>query len=227
MCSIILRIAADGVYVAANRDEMVDRAWDMPAEYWPGVIGGRDRLGGGSWLAVNRAGVMAAVLNRHGSLGPALGKRSRGDLPVMAAGYGDAAAAAAALAGIDAGDYRSFNLVIADANAAFLLVGLEAGAVTVTALAAGVTMLTSGAPNDVSMPRIARHLPKFHAAGFAQWGALLADKGDDWENALNIPPQGGFGTVCASLIALPRARGPAWRFAPGPPDVAGFTPVEI
>ena len=55
--------------IGANRDEMVARSWEGPAEFWPELIGGRDRLGGGTWMALNRHGVMAAVLNRHGSLG--------------------------------------------------------------------------------------------------------------------------------------------------------------
>ena len=84
MCSIILRMGPDGVSIGANRDEMLARRWEPPAEYWPGVIGGRDVLGGGTWMAINRHGVMAAVLNRHGSLGPAAGKRSRGELPLLA-----------------------------------------------------------------------------------------------------------------------------------------------
>ncbi|MDE8347090.1 MAG: NRDE family protein [Acidocella sp.] len=227
MCSIILRVGEEGVWVAANRDEMVDRGWDRPATYWPGVTGGRDRLGQGSWMVVNEAGVMAAVLNREGSLGPAAGKRSRGELPVMAAGYASAAAAAAALAGLEAGVYRPFNLVVADAFGAFLLVGSGGDAVAVTALAPGVTMLTSGAPNDASQPRIARHLPKFADAGFDQWEALLGDKSGDRESALNIPERDGFGTVCAATLKLPRGGRPVWRFAAGPPDVAGFAPVVI
>jgi hypothetical protein len=92
----------------------------------------------------------------------------------------------------------------------------------VVALGAGVTMITAGEPNDVSLPRIARHLPRFQAAGFADWGALLADDGGAWDEALNIPARGGFGTVCASLIAL-RKDGPvAWEFCAGPPGAAAW-----
>ena len=84
MCSIILRTGVGEVLIGANRDEMVARPWESPAEFWPGIIGGRDILGGGTWMALNRHGVMAAILNRHGSLGPAPGKRSRGELPLLA-----------------------------------------------------------------------------------------------------------------------------------------------
>jgi uncharacterized protein with NRDE domain len=213
MCSIILRIGEAGVFIGANRDEMMARAWDAPSPYWPGIVAGRDRLGGGTWLGMNRHGVVAAVLNRSGTLGPAAGKRSRGELPLLALAQGSAARAAAAFDELDCGQYRSFNLVVADADGAFLLRGLEAGEVEVSALPVGVTMITSGAPNDLSMPRIARHLPKFEAKAFAAWGELLADDAGAWETALNIPERNGFGTVCSSLIALPKGGRVQWRFA--------------
>src|ERR1700739_4815814 len=166
MCSIILRPSADGMLIGANRDEMVGRRWEKPGEYWPGIIGGRDMLGGGTWMALNRHGVMAAVLNRHGSLGPAPGKRSRGDLPLLALRETSAKAAAERLSQLDAGAYRSFNLVLVDFDGAYLLRGLERGAPVLQQFAPGTTMLTSGEPNDMSLPRIARHLPKFTTADF-------------------------------------------------------------
>lgn len=227
MCSIILRIDADGVFIGANRDEMVARPWVPPAEFWPGVVAGRDELAGGTWLGINTAGVVAAVLNRHGSLGPAAGKRSRGELPLLALAEANAAAAAARLGNLDAGLYRSFNLVVADAEGAFFLCGLEAGAPECRQLPAGVWMITSGEPNELASPRIARHLPRFQAADFGEWPKLLADAAEPVESALNIPPHDGFGTVCSSVIALPRNGPPMWRFAAGPPDVAAFLPVAL
>jgi hypothetical protein len=222
MCSIILRIGEAGVWIGANRDEMLARAWDKPAEFWPGIIAGRDRLGGGTWLGLNRHGVVAAVLNRTGTLGPAAGKRSRGELPLLALEHAGAREAVAALGTLDCEQYRSFNLVVADADVGFLLRGLEAGGPDVATLQAGVTMITSGEPNDVAMPRIARHLPKFEAAGFEDWGPLLADESGAWETALNIPARNGFGTVCSSLIALPKGDRPEWWFAD-----TGFSFAEV
>jgi hypothetical protein len=96
----IVPLLAGTVLIAANRDERLDREWDPPAAHWPGLIGGRDRLGGGSWMAVNHHGVMAAVLNRVGSLGPEPGKRSRGELPLLALQAASAAEAAARSAAV-------------------------------------------------------------------------------------------------------------------------------
>jgi hypothetical protein len=224
MCSIILSIGPDGVFAAANRDEMISRPWEMPAEYWPGICGGRDVLAGGTWLALNRAGVMAAVLNREGTLGPAPGKESRGSLPLRALQYGSAAEAAEAIGKLDAGNYRAFNLVLADAGGAFFMSGLGAGQSKILPLAPGVHMITAGEPDDMARRRIARHLPRFQAAPVAQWGRLLADSSGERADQINVKPteNDGFGTVCSSLVSLAHGSVTQHMFAAGPPDIAEF-----
>ena len=224
MCSIILSIGAEGVFAAANRDEMVSRPWEAPAEYWPGICGGRDSLAGGSWLALNRHGVMAAVLNREGTLGPAPGKESRGGLPLRALQHASAAAAAAAIGALDAGTYRAFNLVLADADGAFFIRGLGAGRPAILPLAPGVHMITAGEPDDMTRRRIAKHLPRFQAAPVAQWARLLADSSGDRADQINVKAgeNDGFGTVCASLVTLPHGSLTEHMFAAGPPDIAEF-----
>jgi len=224
MCSIILNIGPNGVNIAANRDEMLARPWEAPAEYWSGIFGGRDTLAGGTWLALNRHGVLAAVLNREGTLGPAPGKRSRGELPLLALRQAIAAAAAGIISALDAADYRPFNMVLADASGAYFVRGLGVGRPDAVLLPRGVTMLTSGEPNDCTMPRIARHLPRFRAAPFSRWSELLGDSSGTRAEQLNISAaqNNGFGTICASLVSLPRHGAPEQKFAAGPPDDTEF-----
>lgn len=84
MCLIAIAHRPGAVFpliVAANRDEDYDRP-TVPAHFWedaPYVIGGRDVLHGGSWLAITRRGRLAAVTNLRGSEKPPQG-RSRGEL---------------------------------------------------------------------------------------------------------------------------------------------------
>jgi uncharacterized protein with NRDE domain len=61
------------------------------------LVAGLDVLAGGSWLGINDWGLVAAVLNRHGSLGPEANRRSRGELVLEALDHADAVAAAEAL----------------------------------------------------------------------------------------------------------------------------------
>ena len=127
MCTLVLlrRPGHDWpLLLAANRDEMLSRPWRPPGRHWPDrpeVVAGQDELAGGSWLGINDHGVVAAVLNRRGSLGPAAGKRSRGELVLDALDFEDAASAAAALADLDPDAYRPFNLIVADPVNAYWL----------------------------------------------------------------------------------------------------------
>jgi hypothetical protein len=217
---------------------MVDRPWDDPAAHWPGrpgVVAGRDRLAGGTWMGVNRHGLIAAVLNRPGSLGPEPGKRSRGELPLLALDHATAADAAAAIAALDAGAYRSFNMVVADAAGAWFLRALGEGKPESHAFAPGLHMVTARDPDDLTSPRIAHHLPRFREAPppeppdeWPAWKALVADRSGPPESQINIVPRAGFGTVCSSLLAVPQGGGrPVWLFAAGPPDRAEFAPVPL
>jgi uncharacterized protein with NRDE domain len=78
---------------AANRDELHERP-TAAADWWgdhPTVLGGRDLLAGGSWLAVDRRGRLAAVTNLPQAVRGEF-PRSRGGL-VLGFLDGDATAA--------------------------------------------------------------------------------------------------------------------------------------
>jgi hypothetical protein len=103
--------------LAAVRDEFAERPWDPPAAHWPelapGVVGGRDRIAGGTWLAVrpDRPAV-AALLNGERLPPPADGVRpSRGSL-VLAALTGTAKLAEQDLRG-----YDGFHLILGTRSA--------------------------------------------------------------------------------------------------------------
>jgi uncharacterized protein with NRDE domain len=99
--------------LAANRDEFHERpslplaAWDDDAR----ILGGRDALHGGSWLAL-RGARLAAVTNVRRL--PQLDGRSRGELVAeFLRAEGDLDAALATLAAQAAG-FRAFNLLLGD-----------------------------------------------------------------------------------------------------------------
>jgi uncharacterized protein with NRDE domain len=239
VCTVVLLIRPGHAWpliLAGNRDERLDRLWDPPAAHWPaepGAIAGRDRLGGGTWMGANRHGVAAAVLNRPGSLGPAAGKRSRGELPLLALAHRSASKAAAAIAALDAGGWRSFNLVLADRDGAVFVRGLGHGRPHAMMLAPGLHMVTAHDPDDPDSPRVARHLARFQAAkapgsgDWRDWQAILSDRSGPPGEQINVVPRAGFGTVCSSLLMLPRQGAPVWLFAGGPPHEAPFRPVSV
>lgn len=258
MCSVIL-LRRPGhewpLLIAANRDEMLSRSWKPPARHWPDrgdVVGGLDTVAGGSWMGVNDFGVVACILNRVGSLGPAAGKRSRGELVLDALDHPDAAAAAEALSALDPAAYRPFNMIVADNRDAVWIRNAEGAAeVHLFDLPAGLSMVTAHDVNDTNTPRVRRYLPRFRGAGvpdpstgdWSAWRDVLADRrpGDpeDPRSALTISEDQGFGTSSASLLALPAPGrgapgrgapgrgGPVWLFAAGPADEAPFEPVDL
>ncbi|MEA3277205.1 MAG: NRDE family protein [Pseudomonadota bacterium] len=176
-------------------------------------------MAGGSWLGLSDEGVVATVMNRHGTLGPQAGRRSRGELVLKALAYSGATEAATALTELEPALYRSFNLVVADRNEAFWLCHRgdeKQGKIEVRALLTGISMLTDRDCNDPRSPRIRIWLPRFRSApppnpeaddSWSAWIALLAsqaiDSKSDPESAINVVTQRGFGTVSSSLIALP------------------------
>ena len=102
--------------LAANRDEFHARP-TLPLAEWqhePAIVGGRDSLHGGSWLAM-RGPRMAAVTNVRRPPEQQDG-RSRGELVAdFVRGDADATAALHALAN-SATQYRPFNLLLHDGD---------------------------------------------------------------------------------------------------------------
>ena len=259
MCTLVIlrRPGHDWPLVlAANRDEMIDRPWQPPARHWPDrpqVLAGLDELAGGTWLGLNDDGVVAAVLNRRGSLGPEGGKRSRGELVLEALDHAEAEAAATALLHLDPRAYRTFNLVIADADNCYWLRnrGEEGpGRIEIDAPLAGLSMLTAGDLDDRTSPRIRTHLPRFREAeaptpdpesggDWTAWQDILGSRHHDTEDgpfaAMSLVTDMGFGTVSSSLIALPARPAhfgqqpvkPVWLFAPDRPDIAEYQAINL
>jgi uncharacterized protein with NRDE domain len=238
MCTVVVlhRPAhAWPLLLGANRDEMVARAAEPPGLHWPDrpdVFAGRDRLGDGTWLGINAAGVVAAVLNRTGSLGPSAGKRSRGELPLLALEHATADDAVAALNALDARAWRSFNMVVADVASAYVLRGIGQGAVSRQKLSPDmVHMVTSHGVDDATHQRVARHLPRFRAAeipeppgNWASWRDLLRDGSGPAEEQIHVAERGGFGTVSSALLGVRATGAPIWWYAAGDED---YHPLRV
>ena len=206
------------VLIGANRDEMIERPSKPPGRHWPDrpeLVAGLDMLAGGSWLGINDWGVAAAVLNRHGSLGPLLD-------------HADAAAAAEALSDLDPAAYRTFNLIVADESRGFWLRHAGGPRIELKPLKEGLSMIAAGDLDDLATRRLELALPAFRA-----WPIPDPDHNDwsGWQSLLGstrAPPNepataamrfrtDGYGTVSSALIGLPardeQDRRPIFRFA--------------
>src|SRR5438270_4054642 len=240
MCTLVILARPDHRWaglIGANRDGMIDRPVQPTGLHGPDrpdVMAGLSALAGGSWLGVNDWGVAAAVLNRHGSLGPAPDRRSRGELVLEALDHADAVAAAEALSHLDPSAYRTFNLIIADERDAFWLRHAGSARIELHPLRDGLSMIAAGDLDDLATRRLELALPAFRA-----WPVPDPDRGDwsAWESLLGstrAPPgepataamrfrSDGYGTVSSALIALPalgeQDRRPIFRFAGWLPEI--------
>lgn len=161
MC--LLLIAIDSVpgfplLLLGNRDEFHARA-STPASTWGSatrVVGGRDLVAGGSWLALRQDGRFAAVTNLRTGM-PATAPHSRGALVrdfvlgnTLPGAFLDALRK-------DAGEYGPFNLVVGDASGACVLGSTAAETLR---LRAGVHVVSNGAIG-VNWPKTERLQQRF------------------------------------------------------------------
>jgi hypothetical protein len=239
MCTVLLLLRPDAPWpllIGANRDERVDRAFDPPGRWWPdapGIVAGRDVLGGGSWFGANDDGVVATIVNGMDRLGPLPGKTSRGALVLRALRERDARTAADALGALDADRYRGFTVLVADRREAFAVVSDER-TIRVAPLAPGHHLATPDGVDLPDSPRYAAHFGAFRDApppdpareDWSAWIALLRRADDeDPHRAMTVAvPEHAFGTVCSQLLALPAdpSAEPVLLFANGPPTVAPY-----
>src|SRR5271169_3759435 len=128
MCLLVVAwqlVDGEPLIVGANRDEILERpstsvtVLDVGP---PRILGGRDELSGGTWLAVNEHGVCAGLTNQP--LGDAKDptKRSRGELPLALARHQTARAAVGSLlAAYRPADYNGSWLLVGDRTSLFFV----------------------------------------------------------------------------------------------------------
>ncbi|KAJ1272303.1 hypothetical protein BS78_06G192000 [Paspalum vaginatum] len=103
-----------------NRDEYHSRP-TQPAKWWAAgenskeILGGRDDLGGGTWMGCTRDGKVAFLTNvrEPNSL---IGAKTRGELPVRFLQGSHSPLEYATEIAKEANQYNGFNLILADVN---------------------------------------------------------------------------------------------------------------
>lgn len=246
MCLLIaLSRIVDGapLVIGANRDELYSRpttAMTVLQDHGPRLLGGRDHLAGGTWLAVSEHGVVAGLTNQPVRSGPRRdpAKRTRGELPLMFAAYPDAATAVQEVcATLDPGAYNPCWLLVGDRRALFS-VGLAGGtAPEVRELPPGQYVLEN-VPLDPPSEKAARIGAELAgrlavARDAAEVGVAGADGASGAVDALQRVLRGNevhleehqYGTRSSLVVTVPWAGQPELLLAEGPPSLAVFTDV--
>jgi uncharacterized protein with NRDE domain len=154
MCLVVVAVGVSRRYplvIAANRDEQHGRP-ATAAAWWadrPQLFAGRDLAAGGTWLAVDRRGRMAAVTNIREST-RAVAPRSRGALVTEFVAGHDTALDYALRAAHKGSVYGPFNLLLHDGRELHYTSNRAAPAPLGTGLHA-----FSNAPREVEWPKLA------------------------------------------------------------------------
>ncbi|HUZ19170.1 MAG TPA: NRDE family protein [Acidimicrobiales bacterium] len=230
--------------VAANRDERYSRPSESIAVLRaaaPRILGGRDGLAGGTWLAVNEHGVVAGLTNRPSPAGRDPSKRSRGELPLALAVHADARTAVEDVAArLRPGEYNPCWLLVGDRSSLFSMDMTATRAARVTELPAGIHVLENRALGSPSAK--VTHARRLAAGAAEAVGAELASSLRDLLADHSVPAAGApgpegtselgaccvhtaaYGTRSAELVTVPDdpLALPLLEVADGPPCTAPF-----
>ena len=246
MCLLIAlsRVLPDApLLVAANRDERYDRpaeAITVLRDRGPRILGGRDQVAGGTWLAVNEHGVLAGLTNWPSAGGRDATRRSRGELPLAFAAHADAATAVAKVcAELDPSDYNPCWLLVGDRNSLFSI-DMTGGHRPVAEQLPPGTYVLENAPLQAHSAK-ARQVAAMVAAGMAgasgvseaeeALAAVLRDhrpvpgaagQGRPAELSAACVHTATYGTRSAMIVSVGAAGWPRVRVADGPPCQAPF-----
>jgi uncharacterized protein with NRDE domain len=241
--------------MAANRDERYDRpavAMAVLRERGPRILGGRDELAGGTWLAINEHGVVAGLTNQPSADGRDPTKRSRGELPLAFAEFATAAEAVPSVTSkLDPADYNPCWMLVGDRESLFSIgIAGEAGP-DVEQLGSGLYVLEN-APLRAESAKAAfvRGLVTDALAAQRYAGAeatvsaletVLRDhepavpeprtdaSGRVWPAALSAAcvHADGYGTRSGLTVCVPQAGLPSVRVADGAPCDTDFRAVGL
>ncbi len=144
--------------VAANRDEWRERPTEPLHRWADGLLAGRDRRAGGTWMAVRPDGAFAATTNFR-EPGAPTGARSRGELPLRVLRAPSVAEGILAIAR-DADQYGGFHVIAADAEGLWHVGSRGEGP---TQLPPGVYGISNG-PRIVPWPKVTGGVSALDAA---------------------------------------------------------------
>jgi uncharacterized protein with NRDE domain len=231
MCTLVFGLDVLGprtILVATNRDEDPARASEPPQvlSREPLVVGGRDAVAGGTWLALRAdTPAVAMLLNRRDPTPGKTGRRSRGLLTLDVATASDPRERALAEAAI--GHYAPCSFLWLSPGDSWHL-SIRAGrAPSLEPIAPGWHAITHFEMNDATDPRatsilarLASWKPQSHADAEARLHAIITSHGSGGAPAVCLH-EGRAPTVSAAMLWLAPGE-VSYKHAQGRPCVTPF-----
>jgi uncharacterized protein with NRDE domain len=227
--------------LAANRDELIVRPSAPPGLLSESrlIVGGRDLVAGGTWLAVAASGAVCAVTNRHPGDGPPVApdpsRRSRGEIPVALLEV-DPGDVPARLAALGPGRYNPVNVLWLSEGRALVAHVDDTGPVRVVDLAPGPHVLTTRDVDDEHNAKVAMLTLAMDRAiadgdaGRTMTGmrAILRDNTSATDAPVDAACIHGdvYGTVSSSTVIAGTGQ-LVYEHAPGRPCVTPYATVAV
>ncbi len=241
VCTVVVAwqcVPGAPLVVAANRDELLGRPSEPPLLLSPDPPrwGGRDVLAGGTWLAVDPEGRVAAVTNRHpGGLVPPrdAARQTRGRLPLEALAADDTAALAW-MQSLSPTRYNPVNVFYASSFAAYWTALDDRQGRRTAPLTPGIHVLTEQDLDDPHDAKATRLLAQSTAALAtsatpndlisALRQLLSSHETDDAGSPACIHAE-GHGTVSSATVLVTDSGLVHYEHADGPPCVTPYLTV--
>ncbi|OGQ91767.1 MAG: hypothetical protein A2289_11995 [Deltaproteobacteria bacterium RIFOXYA12_FULL_58_15] len=190
--------------IAANRDEWLNRPASplgVLRRASPRILGGRDHVANGTWLAVNEHGVIAGLTNKPLLDGADKSKRSRGELPLLCTHHSTAVDATMALAAaLCPTDFNPCWVLVGDTHRLFYIDMTTGDRPLVRELTPGITVLENR-PVDADSAK-------------ASWVRGALDNAASWHGEVLVEGLAkilGSHTIPETVLAAPDQRSEAWR----------------
>ncbi len=220
MCTLLILFRPENKWpliLGGNRDEMINRNWLPPDKYWgKDIIGGKDEVAGGTWLGLNKNGIVATILNRSNSLGVDNKKESRGNLVIDVLKKNNMDDIISYLSSLNATNWRSFNLFIANNEKAIWVKNDNTKKLKLNYIDPGQHFIDSHDINSLDSHRFRYNLDNYNKLLppepeknlWTSWKNFLSSKNFPNNNplaAINIIKKNNYGTLCTNFIALPNS----------------------
>jgi uncharacterized protein with NRDE domain len=232
-------VAGEPLIIGANRDEVLERPSTSVTVLDTGpprILGGRDELSGGTWLAVNEHGVCAGLTNQPLGDAKDASKRSRGELPLALARHDTARGAVDAfLRAYRPEDYNGSWLLVGDRTSLFFVDFTGVADATAVALAPGIHVLENRAPSEpslkVDLVQAALGFPADGDEVVDGFRRVLTDhripEGDERPNAATCVHLESFGTRSSCIVRVSTGPEPPRMWvADGPPCSSPYEEVS-
>jgi len=246
MCTLLILFRPNNKWpliIAGNRDEMKNRPWLSPGKHWPNspnVIAGKDLTAGGSWLGINKYGLVATILNRANSLGPSKNKLSRGNIVIDILKNNNIENALTYIKTINNSKWKPFNLFMADNKKAYWVKSNSKDKIEINSISEGKHFLDSQDINSDFSDRYNYNKREFKSLNHP---IPEISKWDEWINflskvshpknkplaAMNISDQylKNYGTICSAIVAIPSGKKKSiFLFNDSSPDKNNFYSIN-